>query len=55
MPTSERAAGAPRAPRTVSMRDLLAAGVAASAVSTPPRRVAAPVPREGSGGTPKRG
>lgn len=46
MPTSERDVQPPRA---VSMRDLLAAGAAADAVSTPPGprpRGAAPAPRE---------
>ncbi|WP_393059951.1 hypothetical protein [Streptomyces sp. LN549] len=48
MPTSERDVQPPRA---VSMRDLLAAGAAADAVSTPPveprPRGAAPTPRAG--------
>ncbi|WP_329380602.1 hypothetical protein OG625_15255 [Streptomyces sp. NBC_01351] len=46
-------AGAPRDPRpsAVSMRALLAAGVAATAVSTPPAR--ADVPAEGEPGTPE--
>ncbi|MCX5142295.1 MULTISPECIES: hypothetical protein [unclassified Streptomyces] len=47
MPTSEREV---RPPRAVSMRDLLAAGAAATAVSTPPcgpRPRTAPVPRDG--------
>ncbi|MFI6862780.1 hypothetical protein ACIBKZ_23275 [Streptomyces sp. NPDC050421] len=54
MPTSERDVQPPRA---VSMRDLLAAGAAADAVSTPPGprpHGAAPVPREGSGANAKR-
>ncbi|MFD8690664.1 hypothetical protein [Streptomyces sp. NPDC059651] len=53
MPTSERDVQPPRA---VSMRDLLAAGAAADAVSTPPTgpRGAAPAPREGAGARPKR-
>ncbi|MFD7263820.1 hypothetical protein [Streptomyces sp. NPDC059874] len=48
-------AGAPRDPRpsAVSMRALLAAGVAATAVSTPPAR--ADVTDEGEPGTPDGG
>lgn len=55
MPTSEREM--PPSPQAVSMRDLLAAGVAADAVSTPPGPRpygAAPAPREGKGANPKR-
>ncbi|MGW0939542.1 hypothetical protein [Streptomyces sp. NPDC002666] len=53
MPTSEREVQPP--PRAVSMRDLLAAGAAATAVSTPPRpHGSAPAPREGTGANPKR-
>ncbi|MFJ1898395.1 MULTISPECIES: hypothetical protein [unclassified Streptomyces] len=44
MPTSESDL---RPPRAVSMTELLAAGAAASAVSTPPEE--APAPREGEG------
>ncbi|WP_326658547.1 hypothetical protein [Streptomyces sp. NBC_00385] len=55
MPTSEREVQPP--PRAVSMRDLLAAGAAATAVSTPPgprpHGTARP-PREGAGAHPKR-
>ncbi|MEU1347476.1 hypothetical protein ABZ438_04825 [Streptomyces sp. NPDC005786] len=50
MPTSEREAQP--SPRAVSMRDLLAAGAAADAVSTPPcprPHGGAPAPREGKG------
>ncbi|MFG2675756.1 MULTISPECIES: hypothetical protein [unclassified Streptomyces] len=43
MPTSESDL---RPPRAVTMTELLAAGAAASAVSTPPDE-AAPAPREG--------
>ncbi|WP_371603019.1 hypothetical protein OG345_15595 [Streptomyces sp. NBC_01220] len=56
MPTSEREVRTP--PRAVSMRDLLAAGAAATAVSTPPGprpRGSAPAPREPAGAHPKRG
>ncbi|MFI6893475.1 hypothetical protein ACIBM4_05095 [Streptomyces sp. NPDC050256] len=55
MPTSEREVQPP--PRAVSMRDLLAAGAAATAVSTPPGprpHGTAPAPREGKGANPKR-
>lgn len=45
MPTSESDL---RPPRAVPMTELLAAGAAASAVSTPPDE-AAPAPREGEG------
>lgn len=50
MPTSEREV---RPPRAVSMSELLAAGAAATAVSTPPGAVrpgaaVAPAPREGA-------
>ncbi|MER5280067.1 hypothetical protein ABT025_30625 [Streptomyces sp. NPDC002809] len=55
MPTSERDVQPPRA---VSMRDLLAAGAAADAVSTPPvaprPRGVAPTPCEGTGANTKR-
>uniref|UniRef100_A0AAU2VP83 Uncharacterized protein n=1 Tax=Streptomyces sp. NBC_00008 TaxID=2903610 RepID=A0AAU2VP83_9ACTN len=44
MPTSESDL---RPPRAVTMSELLAAGAAASAVSTPPDE--APAPREGEG------
>ncbi|MEU9199722.1 hypothetical protein [Streptomyces sp. NPDC048332] len=53
MPTSEREAQP--SPQAVSMRDLLAAGAAATAVSTPPGpRNTAPAPREAAGAKPKR-
>ncbi|MET7646844.1 hypothetical protein ABZS83_25105 [Streptomyces sp. NPDC005426] len=54
MPTSERDVQPPRA---VSMKDLLAAGAAADAVSTPPAprpRDGAPAPSEGEGPVSKR-
>ncbi|MER7725439.1 hypothetical protein [Streptomyces sp. NPDC096323] len=52
MPASEHDVQPPRA---VSMRDLLAAGVAADAISTPPAprpRGTAPAPREDRGTNP---
>ncbi|WP_406453770.1 hypothetical protein OG782_22850 [Streptomyces sp. NBC_00876] len=55
MPTSERDVQPPRA---VSMRDLLAAGAAADAVSTPPGglrpRPTAPAPRDTAPSKPER-
>lgn len=56
MPTSESEV---RPPRAVSMSELLAAGAAANAVSTPPGAVrpgaaVAPAPREGTPSGPDR-
>lgn len=55
MPTSEREVQPPRA---VSMSELLAAGAAATAVSTPPgaarQGAATPAPREGAPSHPGR-